>query len=85
LAYKYVKRTSKKAKARKGESYEPKGTPPPPGEGGRFKALESALAKKGNVSNPAATAAAIGRKKYGKEEFQRMAAAGRKKKRGKKK
>jgi len=42
-----------------------------------FKAV-MASAKKGGARNPAAVAAAIGRKKYGKEKFQAMAAAGKK-------
>ena len=42
-----------------------------------FKAVEKAVAAKG-ARNPAAVAAAIGRKKYGKEKFQAMAAAGKK-------
>lgn len=48
------------------------------GGGGRFAKLEKEIAKKGKVSNPAAVAAAIGRKKYGKEKFQQMATAGKK-------
>lgn len=48
------------------------------GSGARFKALASSIAKKGGVRNPKAVAAAIGRKKYGKAKFQRLAAAGRK-------
>jgi hypothetical protein len=40
-----------------------------------FKAVMAA-AKKGGARDPAAVAAAIGRKKYGKEKFQAMAAAG---------
>ena len=48
------------------------------GGGGRFAKLEKSIAAKGKVSNPAAVAAAIGRKKYGKAEFQAMAAKGRK-------
>lgn len=43
-----------------------------------FKRLRRSLAKKG-VADPAALAASIGRKKYGKEEFQKMALAGRRK------
>jgi len=43
-----------------------------------FKAVMAA-AKKGGARDPAAVAAAIGRKKYGKEKFQAMAAAGKKK------
>ena len=41
-----------------------------------FKKLTSALRRKG-VQDPAALAASIGRKKYGKKAFQEMAAAGR--------
>ena len=81
MAFKYAKRTTSKAKKTKGSSYVAKGEKPPLGEGGRFVALESAIAKKGKVTNPGAVAAAIGRKKYGKAKFQKMAAAGRKKKR----
>jgi hypothetical protein len=50
------------------------------GSGARFKALTKSISKRGGVSNPAAVAAAIGRKKYGKQKFQKMAAAGRKRK-----
>lgn len=46
------------------------------GGGGRFQKLEKSL--KGKVSDPAAVAASIGRKKYGKQKFQQMAAKGRK-------
>jgi len=42
-----------------------------------FKAVEKA-AKKGGAENPAAVAASIGRKKYGKAKFQKAAAAGKK-------
>jgi len=42
-----------------------------------FKAVQKAVAAKG-ARNPAAVAAYIGRKKYGKEKFQAMAAAGKK-------
>ena len=42
-----------------------------------FKAVEKA-AKKGGAENPAAVAASIGRKKYGKTAFQKAAAAGKK-------
>ncbi len=42
-----------------------------------FKAV-MASAKKGGARDPAAVAAAIGRKKYGKEKFQAAAAAGKK-------
>lgn len=49
------------------------------GSGARFKALVKKIAGKGKVKNPAAVAAAIGRKKYGKTRFQALAAKGRKK------
>lgn len=44
-----------------------------------FDKLKNKLAAQG-VDDPSALAAEIGRKKYGKEKFQKMAAAGRKKK-----
>lgn len=47
-----------------------------PGGGGRFEKLRSELKKKG-VDDPSALAASIGRKKYGKAKFQKMAAKGR--------
>lgn len=46
------------------------------GSGARFKALSNKLEKKG-VKDPNALAAAIGRKKYGKAKFQRLAVKGR--------
>ena len=48
------------------------------GGGGRFQKLEREIAARGNVRNPRAVAAAIGRRKYGKKRFQEMAARGRK-------
>lgn len=48
-----------------------------PGTGKRFKAMEAALRKKG-AKNPKALAAWIGRKKYGKTRFQKMAVKGKK-------
>jgi hypothetical protein len=51
---------------------------PPLGSGERFAALE----KQVDGENPAAIAAAIGRKKYGKARMQKMAQAGRKRRRG---
>jgi hypothetical protein len=48
----------------------------PVGQGGRFAALKAALSRAGNVSDPGAVAASIGRKKYGKKKFQKMAANG---------
>jgi len=47
-------------------------------EGGeKFAALSKELGKKPGIKDPDALAAAIGRKKYGSEKFQKMAAAGR--------
>jgi len=48
-----------------------------PGSGQRFKKLTATL-KKNGARSPQALAAWIGRKKYGKEKFQQMAAKGRK-------
>lgn len=49
------------------------------GTGKRFEKLEKSIAAKGNVDNPAAVAASIGRKKYGAKKMASMAAKGRKK------
>jgi len=51
---------------------------PPLGSGERFRRLKGTLAKRGDVRDPGAVSAHIGRKKYGKKRFQQMAAAGRK-------
>ncbi len=48
----------------------------PLGQGGRFAAVEAAAAKSG-ARNPAAVAAAAGRKKYGAEEMEKLSAKGR--------
>ena len=48
------------------------------GSGKRFKQLANKIARKGNVENPAAIAAKVGREKYGKEKFQKMATQGKK-------
>ena len=50
------------------------------GTGKRFASLKRKLARKG-VSDPAALAAYIGRKKYGKKKMAKLAAKGRRKKR----
>jgi len=56
-----------------------KGKSTRPGGGGRFARLVDSLERKGMSEERAkAIAAAVGRVKYGKERFQRMAAAGRK-------
>lgn len=47
------------------------------GSGKRFAALKKKLGKKG-IRNPGALAAHIGRKKFGKKRFQKLAAKGRK-------
>ena len=47
------------------------------GAGGRFAAVEAA-AKKGGAVNPAAVAAAVGQKKYGKAGMAKMATKGKK-------
>ena len=49
----------------------------PLGEGGRFKAVEESAAASG-ARNPAAVAAAIGRKKYGQKRMTQMSVAGKK-------
>lgn len=45
------------------------------GSGARFKALSNKLASEG-AKNPDALSAYIGRKKYGKAKFQKLASAG---------
>ena len=46
------------------------------GSGKRFKALANKIARSGNVDNPDAVAAAIGRKKYGNKKMTEMAEKG---------
>lgn len=46
------------------------------GDGKGFRSLKRKLARKG-VRSPAGLAATIGRRKYGKARFQKLAAAGR--------
>ena len=75
---KVVKVNTARAKARAGSSWKIVGKKARLGAGGRFATLKKAIAKRGKVRNPGAVAAAIGRKKYGKAKFQKMAAAGRK-------
>lgn len=50
----------------------------PLGEGGRFAAVEEKVAKEPGVRDPAAVAAAIGRKALGAKKFGKLAAKGRK-------
>ncbi len=75
-AYSYQMRSSSRAKKTSGKSFVAKGKKPALGQGGRFSALRSALSKKGS-KNPGGLAAWIGRKKYGKSKFQKLAAGGR--------
>jgi hypothetical protein len=49
---------------------------PPLGTGARFKQLEGSLMKRGNVQDPAALAAYIGRKKYGEKKMAKLAQGG---------
>lgn len=56
----------------------------PLGEGGRFAAVEAEAAASG-ASNPAAVAAAVGRKKYGAKKMGELSAKGRKASKRKKK
>ncbi len=53
------------------------------GSGKRFKSLTKKLRRRG-AKNPGALAAYIGRKKYGKKRFQKLAAKGRKRARRRK-
>lgn len=46
----------------------------------KFDKLKAKFAARGDVADPAGLAADVGRKKHGKTAFQKMAAAGRKKK-----
>ena len=49
-----------------------------PGAGTRFASLKAKLAEKPGVKTPGALSAWIGRRKFGKVAFQRMAAKGKK-------
>jgi len=60
------------------DHYSDAASKPPLGSGGRFAALKAKIAAKGNVRDPGAVAAAIGRKKYGNKKFQALAAKGKK-------
>lgn len=75
---KVTKTTTERAKATPGESYKITGKPAKLGSGKRFETLVEAIAKRGNVDNPEAVAAAIGRKKYGTKKMSKMAAKGKK-------
>lgn len=46
------------------------------GGGGRFAALKAQLSKQRGVTNPAALAASIGRKKYGASKFAALSKGG---------
>lgn len=77
MVFKYVERKGPKAKKRPGKSYIARGKKPPLGKGTRFKALESALEKKG-ARSPGALAAWIGRRKYGTKKMAQISATARK-------
>lgn len=47
------------------------------GTGGRFKELEGKLSHEKGITNPAALAASIGRKKYGEKKMESWSAKGR--------
>ena len=49
----------------------------PLGEGGRFQSLKGSLGRRPGVQDPGALAAAIGRKKYGRNLFARLGRRGR--------
>lgn len=57
------------------ESEELEENKPKLGSGGRFKALVGKLRARGDVRDPKAAAAAIGRKKWGAKRMAKMAAA----------
>lgn len=61
----------------RGASRSPRKKKAPLGSGARFAALERKIAARGGADDPAAVAAAIGRRKYGKKKFQELAARGR--------
>ncbi len=50
---------------------------PPLGSGQRFAQLKAKIAAKGNVRDPGAVAASIGRKKYGAKKMAKLSAKGR--------
>lgn len=76
LARKKGKPSTKKAKVKAAEAdYKKVAKKTPPGEGGRFKAMEKVAKAKG-AKNPGALAAYIGRKKYGEKKFATMAKKG---------
>jgi hypothetical protein len=52
------------------------------GGGGRFAALKEKLEKRGGVKDPGGLAATIGRKKFGRKGFAKLAARGKRHRRG---
>ena len=52
--------------------------PTKPGEGSRFKSLETKLSHEKGVTDPSALAAALGRAKFGAKKFANMAKKGKK-------
>ena len=51
------------------------------GSGARFRSLTAKLRRRKGIRSPKALAAYIGRKKFGKKRFQKLAAGGRKRRR----
>lgn len=78
MVFKYIQKKSARAKKSKGKSFVAKGTKPKLGQGRRFSALKSALAKKG-ARSPGALAAWIGRRKYGAKKMGQLSGKGRRK------
>ncbi len=71
--------TKKKTTLKKTAPATYKGRSTKPGGGGAFQKMKDALMAEGkSAESAAAITAAEGRKKYGKQEFQQMAEAGRK-------
>lgn len=73
-----AKKASRSARTAARKRYEKVKKTSKPGSGKRFAAVE-AVARASGASNPAAVAASIGRKKYGKKKMAKMSAKGRKK------
>lgn len=72
--------SSKMRQPKQAEAETYKGKSMAPGGGGRFAKLEDKLEAQGKSEESAkAIAATVGRKKFGKQQFQAMAAAGKKK------
>jgi len=82
IAYSSARKSKKKKRNTKSKKMSKKKSKKKPklGSGKRFAALKKKLAKQKGIKTPGALAASIGRKKYGKKRFQKLAARGRKRK-----